>query len=302
MRNECLSKRWFVLGFLVIAAALMLGAIAFTPAQANAITVKNGAKVYALSQNVTYSSYDFTGDRKPDTFRIYATKDSYHTGNHFSVYINGKCAFSKTARYYEIIAKLIQLKNGKCFIYLFDPADNADADVCALFKVKSGKLVKVIDFNKGFPRNYGNHAGGEVTKVNGNSLTAEFRLMATMSGQTYADYTYKYKSGKLRKVSNYGKLKVGYQSTNTFQAEKRITAYRNVNCKSVKFKIKKNQNVTFRKIYIRGSVVRYQVKAGGKTGWIKVARSYDSPLLYKQTNAYGFTSTKPPFKGIYWAG
>ncbi|MEE0706914.1 MAG: hypothetical protein UCH28_11110 [Adlercreutzia sp.] len=293
------------LAYFVTAALVVLlacGFLATQPTDAYATTAAKGAKVHTLKENVTYTQYDATGDRKADTVKVATSYDNYDFGNKITVYLNGKRAFSKSTIFYYVEAQLIQLKNGKCFIYLFAPIDNGDAEVCALYQVKNGKLKRVINFNKGLGSKIGYHVGGQVKKVSGNSMTVSFTSMSYMTGFISANYTYKYKSGTLKKTSTTGKLSVGFTPKSTYKTKKAITAYKNTKCTSKKFTIKKGAKVKFLKTYVKGNTVRFQVKSGGKTGWIKVATRYDSPLMYKYQYRPGSYTHEPPFEGIILAG
>ena len=282
---------------------LACGFLAAQPADVYATTATKGAKVHTLKENVTYTQYDATGDRKADTVKVATSYQDGYIGNKITVYLNGKKAFAKSTWFYSVKAQLIQLKNGKCFMYLYAPMDNGDAEVCALYQVKNGKLKRVINFNKGLGSKIGSHVGGEVKKVSGNSMTVSFRAMSYMAGSISADYTYKYKSGTLKKTSKTGKLHVGTTShKNTYKSKKVITAYKNTKCTSKKFTIKKGAKVKFLKTYVKDNTVRFQVKSGGKTGWIKVANHYESPLMHKYLYTPGFYAYEPPFVGLVLAG
>ena len=122
-----------------------------------------------------------------------------------------------------------------------------------------------------------------------------------MAGNVSSDFTYQHKSGTLKKTSNTGKLSVGNRKSNTYKALKSMTAYKRTNCKSAKFTIKMGQKVKFLKVHVKGNTVRFQVKAGGKTGWIKAADRYESPHMYRHRESWGYTY-QPPFKGLFLAG
>lgn len=286
---------------LAIAIALSVLAIVFAPSEAHAVKASNGAKAYSLSANRTYTNYDVTGDRKADKFYVYSWTSSNSTSPTFAVYINDKRVFATSGYYYYAKINLIKLKNGKCFLYLANPSDNDDASVCGVFKYSGGKLKQVINCNKGFGTAARSHTGGEVTKVYGNKMSVKFRVMSVMTAYTEGTYVYKYRNGTLKKTSKFGKLKVGYNSKNANKALKSMKAYRTTTCKSTKFLIKKGQTVHFKKVYVKGSTIRYQVKVGKKYGWIKVATKQNSPLLYWKRTPYGSFS-QPPFEGLFMAG
>lgn len=288
-----------MLAVAVCAAALLM---AVAPGVAHAAPkVSGGAQVHTLSENVTYTQYDITGDKKPDKIKVKATYDGYGYGSRIVVYVNGKKAFSKSTYFYGVVAQLITLKNGKPFLFLEAWSDNDDADVRGLFKCSKGKLKQVVDCNNGFGKKIGTHRGGEIKAVTGNKIVVSHRIMSYMAGNISGDFTYKHTKGALKKTSSTGKLSVGNRKSNTYKALKSMKAYKSTSCKSAKFTIKKGQKVKFLKVYVKGNTVRFQVKAGGKTGWIKVADRYESPLMYCRQESWGATY-RPPFKGLFLAG
>lgn len=284
------------------AIALSVAVVATLPNSAYAVKTSNGAKCHAISSGTVYNQYDVTGDRKADTVYIYLGRDSSYSYSSIYVYINQKLAFHSNTNFYYLAAQLITLKNGKAFLYLKASGDNDDADICGIYKVSNDKLKQIVDCNKGFGKKVGSHTGGEITKVSGNAMKVRFSVMAFMSGRTEAEYTYKYKSGTLKKIGKIGKLYVGSRKSNTYKAKKSITAYTSTKCNHKKFKIRMKQNVKFLAAYVNGNTVRYRVKAGKKIGWIKVANSYNSPLMYKNWTTPDFYIYEPPFEGTFLAG
>lgn len=292
----------------MLASLLLMGGLAcfFVPGAAHATTATKGAKVYELSENRTYSSYDITGDGRPDAICIVSEKaDPWEAAyeERLAVFVNGKKAFTRKASCFSGIerAQILTLKNGQSFLYLCAQFDY-DYTLCRVLKYSSGTLKTVVDCNRFFGSRFASHVGekggGEIKKVSGNSITIEFNAMSYMVGDVRARFSYKCKSGTLKRVGNAGVVNVGARKTNTYKAAKTIKAYKATSCKTQKFTIKKGQNVKFLKAYVKGKTVRLQVKAGGKTGWIKCATSYQSSLLAKDS----FGSRRPPFEGLHWAG
>lgn len=299
MQASTRFARWgraaIVAGIATLLAATAL--LVATPTDAFAASPKatKGATIHTLKPDTTYTKYDITGDGQPDTIEV-ETDYYFHwddAGECFYVNINGD-RWRFDTRYYGIRARLVNLANGTPYLYLCAWSDNDDAEVCSLWKKDGDYLRRVIDCNKGFGSKIGYHPGGDIKKVSGNSITFTFTQMSYYAGGISADFTYKYKNGTLKKTSSTGKIQVGpKKAKNTYKALKKIKAYKNTKCKSVKFTIKKGQKVKFLKAYVKGNTVRFQVKAGGRTGWLKVPTSSRSSLLHQG---------EPPFKGLHLAG
>lgn len=288
------QRRRATLLALLATSILALGALALSPGEAHAAPkATKGAEIHTLKENQTYTEYDITGDGQPDRIMIESYYNYDGQSSRFYVNINDTYWTFNTF-HYGIITRLVKLANGTPYLYLCAWADNADAEVCGLYQNKGNRLQRVVDCNKGFGTKIGYHPGGDIAKVSGNSITFTFRQMSYYAGQISADFTYKYKNGSLRKTSNTGKLEVGRKKAkNTYKALKTIKVYKNTKCKSVKFTVKKGQKVKFLKAYVKGNTVRFQVRAGGKTGWAKVPTSGSSSLMYEGN---------PPFKGVFLAG
>ena len=294
-----------VLGLTMLLASAVFLACAM-PGHAYATVVSNGAHVYALKTGVTYSSYDVTGDGESDTIKVALSGIEGDRYSRIKVLVNGKTALNQKAGGYSdyVEAQLIKLKNGKTFLYFFGPFENDDSDVCAVFRYSGGKFKMNIDCNKGFGRKIGSHFGGKIKKVSGNAMIVTFGVMSYMAGNIQADYTYRYKGGKLKKASSIGKIRIGWwvseegKRSKAYVVKKNITAYKSASCKAKKFTIKKGQKAKFLRVYVKGNTVRFLMKAGGRTGWIKVANRYDSSLMYKRSDG-GY---EPPFKGLSLAG
>lgn len=278
-------------------AATVLALSLCIPEYAFATPASKGAKVYKLRPDVTYTSYDITGDKKPDT--IWVSVDDRENGYYDSVavYINGKRAYSKkrignAAMVDGIAIELIKLKNGKPFLYLATYGDDDNCDVCAIFRYKSGKLKTAIDCNKYFSSNYGMHRSASLSRVTGNTVVIGYSLMSWAVGPLRTSAKYSYKSGVLKKSSNTPAITVGGQR-GSYRAAKSITLYKSQACKSKKLVVRKGQSVKFSKIYSNGKTMSIQLKVGKKTGWLKCQNFKGGSVP---------ANWWPPFEGLFLAG
>ncbi|MEY8460021.1 hypothetical protein AALA69_02675 [Eggerthellaceae bacterium 24-137] len=267
-----------------MATMLALG-LTVSPAmadEAHAVTVSKGAQVTSMQLNRNYQC-DITGDKKADTVRI--TFDDYAV----RVKVNGKTAYTKKNLGPDFMeAKIITLKNGKSFLYY--TTGGASNDYNQLLKYSSGKMKSVIGSNKLFPSKVATHPSFTISKVSGNTVFVDAWGMLYSTSATQATFKYVYKNGTLKRASNTTAVK-SVSGKKTLKAARSMKAYTSAKCTKGKFTIKKGQKVAFKKIYTNGKTVSFQVKAGGKTGWIKaISRS--------QYNKYGSC----PFKGIGLAG
>lgn len=290
------SLSW--ISFFVVVAALVLGLSLCVPRHAFAATASKGAKVYKLKPDVTYSSYDITGDKRPDSIRVKLGNKEYGCYGSVTIYINGKRAYLKkrisNAAWVDAIdIELIRLKNGKPFLFLATYGDDGNCDVCAVFKYKSGKLKPVVNCNSFFPSQYGLHRSAWLAKVTGNTVNIDHFLMSWAVGPLQTSVKYNYKSGTLKKSSNASSIAVGGGQKHSYRATKNITLYKSQTCKSKKFVLKKGQSVKFSKVYSNGKIMSIQLKVGKKSGWLKCQK-------YKWGSLP--SGWRPPFEGLYLAG
>lgn len=294
---QALSRKNYRMLLIATAAVLAIIAAMGLPAQAHADTPKasKGAQAHTLQLNTTYHKYDITGDGKPDTIRV---SGHYSNGPYdyqgLYVDVNGERVFSSSTEYYGADIQLINLKNKKAFLYMYAWIDNGDSYVCGVYQLKKGKLKQVINCNKVFTKKawggkYGSHTGGTVVKVSGNAMWLDMSLMSYMAGHIDVTLEYKYKKGTLKQTSKVGKLSVPAAKNNRAKALKKMTAYTSTTGKTKKFTIKKGQTVKFLRAYVKNNKVLFQVKAGGKTGWIKAVKQ-------------GRHCDGPPFEGLFLAG
>lgn len=106
-------------------------------------------------------------------------------------------------------AKLISLKNGKKFLYLYAGAEDGDGYVCGIYRYVSGKWKEVVDIASVF-KNYGMHLNGNIASVSGNNIKVRFYVMSWSTGPSTIDYTYTYKNGTLKRTGSYGIYKAIY--------------------------------------------------------------------------------------------
>lgn len=138
-------------------------------------------------------------------------------------------------------AKLISLKNGKKFLYLYAGAEDGDGYVCGIYRYVSGKWKEVVDIASVF-KNYGMHLNGNIASVSGNNIKVRFYVMSWSTGPSTIDYTYTYKNGTLKRTGSYGTYKAIYvkgKNTRTFYAAKSLPVYQKANGAKKIFTVKK---------------------------------------------------------------
>lgn len=240
--------------------------------EAQAVPVSKGAKAYNLKQDVTYTKYDVTGDKKPDSIRVYATSNYYYNSVH--VVINGKDSvlpnFNATPLGDTLKATLIVLSNKKPFLYFSESLMSAWAGPAGIYQYKNGALKRVVDANAP-ASDYGMNENAALKKITGKKVIIKDFTFNYTVGALQIERTFVYKKGTLKLASKFGTAHVtkdGGQPT----ANKTIRVYTNQKCKKLKFKLYKGAKVSFTGYYQSGKRLVLKIKSGGRTGWIRLTK------------------------------
>lgn len=258
--------------------------------------VKNPAKAN-VSLNTTYNRYDVTGDGKADTIRISSVSleaDEWDVG--LKVEINGKeVLYNKDCYYYGIEASLCTLKNGKVYLYLYNPGDDGDAYYCGLYQYKNGKLECVLNMNKFYGSDkLGYHTNGEVKAVSGNKITVGIYQQNYELGGISVNFDYIYSKEKLVKSGNVAKdYKCWAAESNggKLTANYDIKVYAEKSCKRKAFTLRRGEKIKIKSIYCKSGKMLLKVHrlSDGKKGYIKCIKHY--PI-----------KEGAPFKEVVYAG
>jgi hypothetical protein len=253
----------------LLAVGMFLGVLDCTPVQAAT------ASFVTLKDGKTYTKYDVTGDGKKDTVSFKSEMKNVFT---FRAYVNKKCALTVELDdypYYYTTIKLITLKNGKKYLYLHLAGDDDDGPY-DLYTYKNGKFKKEVNLIKNVPNGY--MPTPEISKVSGNKIYFKTTYCTDVVGGMRYNFTYQYKSGKLKLTSNTFKV-TGYgisskggiaKKAGTFSLAKSVKLYSKKTLKGKTFTLSKGTKVKVTKIYITSKTVSYYVKASnGKSGWLK---------------------------------
>lgn len=245
-----------------------------------------------LKANVTYTKYDITGDGKADKIKFTKyKKDAYDTYG-VKIVVNGKTVYcNKTERSLEgPMAELLTLKNGKPFLHVYMVIENDDTSLDSIFYYKNGKLAEALNLHK-LMSGYGSHLYSDI-KVNGNSFKITQQIYSYTVGASKTTLTYAFSGSKLKRASNTSDLFImklnpqnyadqKYIKGNSLTSNTTVKVYSSVSANKVSFTIPKGKKVIVDKVYNNGSIMRYHVKYGTKTGWIQARKSYKTPLLFK---------------------
>ena len=240
--------------------------------------VKNPAMV-TLKANKTYTKYDITGDGKADKIKISTGKAYYDVYEKLTVTVNGKKVLCDKSSYFRVEAKLCTLKNGKVFLYLYNPFQNYDATVCGLYRYQNGKLVQSVDLLQVCGvGDTGYHTYGDVLSVKGNKITLQSYQINYQMGALVTAFEYTYSKGKLipdNKAKVFTVWSAKYNNGKLTAAYK-INVYKKTDCKTKAFTLKKNQKIVGTGIYCKSGKMFAKVKrlSDGKFGYIKCINDY----------------------------
>ncbi len=242
--------------------------------------VKNPAQV-SLSLNTTYTDYDVNGDGERDTIRISSISSDSIWDVGLEIQINGKKVFSDKQCYYAgIEAYLCTLKNGKVYLYFYNPCDDGDSDYCGLYQYNKGKFKCVLDMNKFYGSDkLGYHTHGSVKTVSGNEITVSVYQQNYELGGIEVCFDYKYSKGKLVQAANSTRKFDCWAATRNngkLTTRSNIKVYANTNCKTKAFLLKPGEQIKIKSIYCKSGkmLLKVQRLSDGKNGYIKCIKHY----------------------------
>lgn len=271
------TKKTLVLfGFLV----MLLGVGMPQIVQAQNKKAKNPAQV-SLSLNTTYTDYDVTGDGERDTIRISSISSDSIWDVGLEIQINGKKVFSDKQCYYAgIEAYLCTLKNGKVYLYLYNPYEDDDAYYCGLYQYNKGKFKCVLDMNKFYGSDkLGYHTHGTVKTVSGNRITISMYQQNYQLGGMEVCLDYKYSKGKLVQAANSTRefdCWAASRNNGKLTTRSNIKVYANTNCETKAFTLRAGEQIKIKSIYCKSGkmLLKVQRLSDGKTGYIKCIKHH----------------------------
>jgi len=305
LKREAAAKLAMLLA--VALGALLL--VALAPQAAHAAKAKNGTLFdpgdwhtgYNYSKQTT-KKYDVTGDGKKDKVTIKPvtlTEYSQTTFEKVKVYVNGKKVGTVKARLgasYTANVTVHVLSNKRAFFFFVMPWDNGDGTY-EIYAYKKGKLVKQLSELSIAP-DCSAHKYIDKVKASGKKLKVTYNHMTYALGtSTTFTYSYKWKSGKLKRTSKTtSKLTYNVGETGNFHEGKgyltagvKLKAYKSMGSSKVKFKVKIGKKAKPIAVGVKGSQLYIKIKStSGKTGWLKVPKGY-------QQNGNGGTMFKESF-------
>lgn len=239
-------------------------------------------RMVSLKLNRTYKAYDVTGDGRADKVRLSGrANNGGYVGLKLSV--NGKKYTLLKASdgrysvdYFVLFAKICTLSNGKPFLFINPQLDNCDGPISALYRLKKGRLRKVIDFNTFFKGGY-NHTNTRIIKVSGNSLTFRAAAMNFALGYTEMDFRMKYSLGNLRLASRKGSVVsvCGFNPKNAKALRKTVKVFRTPGARKQTIRIAKGTRVRVTRVYVGKKYARFYLKPlSGRGGWFQNPASY----------------------------
>ena len=239
--------------------------------------------VMKLSRNRTYTGYDLDSNGKKERL-LY---------NGRAVYVNGKRVY--TLNGYDTDCRLITLKNGRRFLYVFAGEDGSPYSSYKILRYRGGKISVVADLS-GLMKNYHNSSvimwsgRNRGIWVSGNTVRVFISEMNWTVGSKVFVLEYTYQGGTLKRKGYSGSL-VGstYQYLYT---SKKITTYKGPGSRTKAFTLKSGAKVTVTGYYLKNNVLYLKLKnTQGKSGWIKA-------LTRKQSGP----GRSPLFRNAYYAG
>ncbi len=232
------------------------------------------SKVMLLTENIVYN-YDLNGDGKTEAVQYKVTeKENAHTAT-LKLYINKKLVLTKEEEglsYCVYLTDLNQSDNSlNFFIYtvwesgwvenaFFAQYNESKLDTIAFEPMKVAK-----DFNISRYTLFSTDGNGKFT------LSIDTPIDAPSIGFYYCYISFQLKDNKITLLPDRTFSLVDFSKNYQYKAAKTISAYQSAGSKTVSYKIKKGDTVTFDEMYLSksGKVYFRMNNAKGKKGWIR---------------------------------
>ena len=261
------SRKIFVTMILTLICAVGIGASALAA----------NPTVVTLKPDRTYTSYDITGDGKPDRIRITLInymydEDDCMSGNEMYISVNGKKVYDPGQGFYYLNVKLYTIAHEKPLLYIEERWDDYGTPLSALFQYQNDTLKKVMDFRK-IAKKCGVGQSGNIYSIKGDVITINHAILTYSSSWVEARYYYKYKNGVIKPISETAKIirLNGRKAPRTQRTRQRMIAYKSQTSGKKLFTIPVGSRITIDRCYWNKDYMRFRIKYKGKYGWIKAA-------------------------------
>ncbi len=243
------------------------------------------------NKSKTYKKYDVTGDGVTDKVKI-SVKDVGESGydGRLRIYINGKKAFESIAGDYMFWnVCLVSLKNGNKFFEIESLVSSEDVNYHELYKYEDGKLKSFFDFLKNDSK-YATHYDVRVYKVKNNTIYAKpFVQFITTGGFLSYNVKYKYKNGKIQRISKEHTILYEPEQKNRWTVNRKIKVYKKPGSKKIRYTLKKGNVIKINKVVYKGKKIYFQIKnkdGKGKTGYIHATTKMPPKKMYFKESFY----------------
>lgn len=221
----------------------------------------------SLSEYVTYTQYDFTGNGKANSFRC--VRDSQR--GYLKLYLNGRY---KQKIFIGKGANIYWCRTDKKNPYLLVESSLYGGHELKIYKYSSGKFREIngnASLNKVF-------AFSEFSKIEGNILyvkstpgTRNTLSFKGISDGIYVETKFKLQGNKVTRVTWNSRVtgRQTFYAQNSFQTS-RLAAKLNVKDGP---RVNAGQEITLTYVKLGGGTYVYRITAGGRTGWFKDSSS-----------------------------
>lgn len=273
---------------LILAAFILMTGFWINPISGKAAT----GVIKKLSMEKTYKSWDIDQDGAKDKIIIKATKDEYDFIENAKIYVNGKCKYTCKGENgaVDMAIYIMPLETGEHLILIRSEGyDNWGPAKILAWSNEKNKLINIFNITSAAGiADYGYLLIVKPIGVSENKVDFEFTHYNNVCGEIHFSYEYEYSNGKMKRVSNAGKLlhlyrlnlTTGYrEATQCLIAARSIKVYKkpgSTTDTNYQQTIKKNKKVKFTGIWTNGKQCWMRVTVNGMKGYIKCYK-YNAP-------------------------
>ncbi|MEI3437698.1 MAG: hypothetical protein V8Q83_05785 [Blautia sp.] len=254
--------------------------------------------IFVNGTSALHAKIDLTGDGKADRLDAWMTGRGWSGNSKFDgtllLSVNGNKAQQIGLTDDTVIISYVALSKSVQMLRIQTGSSAYDSDDLWVKYNKSVNKFKVVLNEKlgGLVHGLEKYRTvGDVTIINKNAMKIKYFIQPYVTGPIYAEYTYVYSKGSLKRKSNtavatsmfyksQGSLTVkwlqdGYQKYfygNKFVAAKQLTFYHSPGGKKY-FSLKKNDIATLKGFYSKGKNSYLVFRYNNKKGYIKIGRN-----------------------------
>lgn len=228
-----------------------------------------------LKKDTAYK-YDLNGDGKTEKIKYKVNINEEKFSASIKLYVNDKLIMSRKTQgfYYSLNLCDIDKRDGYIDIYCFATMESGCINDAFFVRYDGEKLINMVKFPPKSESKDFNTIRFSIEKTAGDCTfiaCVDTPVFSNTIGCYYCYVPYQLKNNKIARLSEKTYLLTDDSKKYQYKVKKGFSVYDKAGSKTIAFKVKKGEKVTFDQIYLTKSNKAYFriVNHKGKKGWIK---------------------------------